>query len=101
MLQYVDTTERLYAISRLPLDELGWGRSEQTILRLCATGNKAVTIWVPGYITSHWFFNPQDGEPNSKVSVGVAPLTEHAMGVARQLLENFSQPKAREWHHTA
>lgn len=94
MLPYQNDNDRLYALSRVPLSKVSWGTKESTSLRLCLRGdNVPITVWIFGHVSSLWFFNPMDGEPNAKVSIGVTPLTQHAKSMAKAILEQLAMPK--------
>lgn len=98
MLPYKNDGDHLYALSRVPLARLAWGTKESTMMRLCTRGeNTPITVWVFGHVASLWFFNPNDGEPNPKVSIGVAPLTQHAKSVAKNIIELFAKPTDGEY----
>lgn len=93
MLTYKNDGDRLYALSRVPLADAAWGNKDSTLYRLCTRGeNTPITVWVLGHVTNLWFFNPNNGEPNPKVSIGVAPLTQHAKFVVKNILEKFAKP---------
>lgn len=97
MLVYTNEAEGIYALSRVPIRRLEWGSTELTIMRLCTPRtNKPITVWVVGSIASLWFFDPREGELNEKVSIGVKPLTNHAMNVGKRILERLSQPASGE-----
>lgn len=84
-----DTT---YALSALPVDNLGWGETYASSAKLCLIGGSIpVTVWTVGIIDSLWFFT-RGGDPAERVTVGVVPLTEHAMMVGRNILSRFSRP---------
>lgn len=93
MLVYTKEEEGVYALSRIPLRGVGWGDVDADPMRLYVDATKKpVTVWVVGYIATLWLFDPRDGEPNSKISVGVTPLTTHAMSAGRYILERLSHP---------
>lgn len=88
MLNYIDEGSDLYSLSCLPVERLVWGSNR----KLCLRGrNTPLTLWTIGYITNLWFFNV-DGSPHDKVSVGVSPLTSHAMNVVRVIMGRLANP---------
>lgn len=92
MLTYRDEGDDLYSLSRLPVERLVWGPNR----KLCIRGRTTpVTVWIIGYITNLWFFDPE-GHPQSKVTLGVSPMTSHAMNVARVIMGRLASPSYGE-----
>lgn len=90
-----DEDDAIFALSRFPSKRVWWGDPDSGLMRVCMKGtNKPVTIWIVGNIATLWLFSPGEGEPNSKVSIGVKPLTQHAMSVGKYILERMSHPVA-------
>lgn len=93
MMSYQKPADGVYALSMLPEKDLAWGQSDTSSNKLCKRGSSIpVVVWIIGSVTSVWFYD-QYGNPHNRVSVGVAPLTEHAMNKGRRLLSQFACPK--------
>lgn len=88
MLSYCDEGDDLYSLSRLPIERLVWGPDKKLWVR----GGKApVTLWTVGYTKNLWFFD-SEGDPQSKVAIGVSPVTSHAMNIARAVMGHSANP---------
>lgn len=95
MLIYSMPADHMYTLSSVPTDNINWGESAASAGKLCITGGCIpITLWTIGIIDSLWLFN-RDGEAEERITIGVVPLTDHAMMVARNLLANHSRPPAR------
>lgn len=93
MLCYLNEKDRVYALSMLPLQQLGWGTSRATLYRLCLRGeNRPVTLWIIGKVSTLWFYDSKEGDPHEKVTIGVAPLAKHGMAVARSMMQQLPYP---------
>lgn len=101
MLGYAKGEDHVYSLSKAPVGDLDWGRSSSSAAKLCVGGgNHPMTLWVVGIIDSLWLFNG-DGNPQNRISIGVVPLTDHAMMVARNLLSTHSRPSTSEFQSCA
>ncbi|EIM78968.1 uncharacterized protein STEHIDRAFT_116862, partial [Stereum hirsutum FP-91666 SS1] len=93
MLDYQKPAENIFALSKLPVLDLDWGNSTASVNKLCIKPRSVpVSVWIVGIIDTLWLFNPRSGEPEARISVGVAPLADHALMVARNVLCDFSRP---------
>lgn len=98
MMMYLDEEDGIYALSRAPLKRLAWGSSGPSMLRLCKHGsNQPVTVWIVGSIATLWLYDSRSGDPKEKISVGVKPLAQHAMNVARTMMQKLPKPSGSEW----
>lgn len=92
MLAYQKPAEGIYSLSTFPEKDLVWGQSDTSMNKLCKRGSSVpVVVWVIGLVASTWFFD-HGGNPHNKVSLGVTPLTPHAMNRGRRILSQHSRP---------
>lgn len=93
MLSYKKEADGIYSLSVFPYRDMTWGKSDTSANKLCKRDSSVpVVIWIIGHVTSVWFYD-QLGNPHNKVSIGVAPLTAHAMNIGRKILSQFARPQ--------
>lgn len=97
LLEYKNEPDHVYSLSCLPIADLAWGGSENASAnKLCIRGHDMpVTVWITALIGRLYMFEPS-GSPKKKVSVALAPLTEHSLHTSFKVLHDFSKPQERE-----
>lgn len=92
MLVYQKPADGIYALSMFPDGDVTWGTSDTSANKLCLRDTSIpVVVWIIGTVTNVWFYD-QHGNPHNKVSIGVTPLTAHAMNKGRRILSQFARP---------